>query len=524
MRMVFRVDSSLEIGSGHIMRCLTLAKALRERGVECLFLSRNHQGNLNELLRSQGFAVSILPFPEDSSQASDQDITIRAPSESEPSWRIDAELTIKTLGERVVNWLIVDHYALDKHWESELRTHAKNIMVIDDLADREHYCDLLLDQNIVADFETRYDNLVGTACARLLGPKYALLQPEYAEIRSRIPPRNGHVGRILVYFGGSDLYNLTGLTISAFLKLRRKDLQLDVVINPNSPNAASIESQVEAHANITVHGSVPSLAPLMARADLAIGACGATTWERCCVGLPSIVITLAENQIPIAESLSKRGLIRWVGKHTSMTIESLSQVIDEELDGRGLRAWSTACGHIVDGQGTERVATILMLDRSTPLKLRTVKLEDEGLLLDWANDSLVRRNSFNTSPIDLDTHRQWFRSRLKDSSGSEFYIAETQNSLPVGQIRFERGEGREWEIHYGLWIGARGRGLGVEVVKLALKKLRDANPFAKVVGYVRPENIPSRRVFEALGFSACHEYTRLVYTLDFEDNLRTSAG
>ena len=513
MRIALRVDASFEIGSGHLMRCLTLGKAMRERGAECFFLSRDHQGNLNELLRSQGFAVSVLPIPEDTKQTSDRLLLAHA-NWLGVGWRTDAQQTIEALNGRVVDWLIVDHYALDKHWELELRPNAKKIMVIDDLADREHDCDLLLDQNLVADFETRYDRLFAPSCARLLGPKYALLQPEYAELRSRTPPRSGPVRRIFVYFGGSDLYNLTELTISAFLSLRYPDLKLDVVINPRSPNVDNVRAQVAGHANITLHEHVPSLASLMARSDLAVGAGGATTWERCCLGLPTIVVTVADNQRAIAESLHKNGLIRWVGDYQSVSIQTLLQAIDKELDGASLHAWSTACSNIVDGKGADRVISALSLSAATPLKIRTAELADEKLLLDWANDPLVRGNSFNASPIQPDGHRQWFCSRLNNLAGCKLYIAETQDSLPIGQVRFERGEGEYWQIHYGLWVGARGKGLGATIVKLAIEKLREESPLARVIGCVKPNNEPSKRVFETLGFSARQEAAFFVYTMD----------
>lgn len=517
MKIAFRVDASFEIGSGHLMRCLTLGKALRARGIECLFLSREREGNLNELLKSQGFDVRALPTNKESSQRSDQPLLTHSHWLG-VNWLTDARQTIEALGDGVFDWLIVDHYALDKRWESELRPHVKKIMVIDDLADREHDCDLLLDQNLVVDFETRYNQFVAPICARLLGPRYALLQPEYAELRSRTLPRTGPVRRIFVYFGGSDLHNLTGLVISAFLNLQRKDLLLDVVVNSNSPNADRVRSQVVGHTNITLQENAPSLAPLMAKADLAIGAGGATTWERCCLGLPAIVITLAENQTLIADTLSKKGLIRWVGDHETVTVEILSQAIDQALDGHSLCNWSMACSDIIDGKGADRIVSALTLAPSIPLKLRVANLADERLLLDWANDPLVRRHSFTTSQIHPDTHRQWFGSRLENLSGCRLYIAETQDELPIGQVRFEHVEGGDWEIHYGLWAGARGKGLGIKIVKLALEKLRTENPVGKVVGCVKPDNAPSRRIFEALGFSAHHKETEthLVYALDFK--------
>jgi UDP-2,4-diacetamido-2,4,6-trideoxy-beta-L-altropyranose hydrolase len=354
MKIAFRVDASVQIGTGHVMRCLTLAKALRERGVECLFLSREHEGNLNEMLKSQRFDVRVLQSSKEPSQHADQPVLTHSHWLG-VNWLSDARQTIEVLGAGVVDWMIVDHYALDKRWESELRPHAKKIMVIDDLADREHDCDLLLDQNLVANFETRYDRLVASGCTRLLGPKYVLLQPEYAEMCLRTPPRIGPVSRIFVYFGGSDIYNLTGLAVSAFLNLQRNDLQLDVVIRSNGPNSDSVRTQVAGHANISLHEDVPSLAPLMAKADLAIGAGGATTWERCCLGLLSLVVTVADNQVQTAKELARIGAVNYIGHYDEVSDDRFSDLLQIDISAIDLRAWSQKCMEIVDGAGTNRV-------------------------------------------------------------------------------------------------------------------------------------------------------------------------
>lgn len=354
MKVVFRTDASHQIGTGHVMRCLTLARALREREAECLFLSRDHKGNHNEMLKSQRFDVRVLPSSEEPSQRSDQPLLAHSHWLG-VNWLTDAQQTIEALGDGEIDWLIVDHYALDKRWESELRPHVKKIMVIDDLADRAHDCDLLLDQNLVANFKNRYDRLVASGCTRLLGPKYALLQPEYAKMRLHTPPRIGPVSRILVYFGGSDIYNLTELVVSVFLNLQRNDLKLDVVINPKSPNADRVRPQVAGHANVALHESLLSLAPLMAKADLAIGAGGATTWERCCLGLPSLVVTVAENQVQTAMELARIGTVNYIGHHDEVSEDRLSGLLQIGISAIDLRVWSQKCMEIVDGAGTNRV-------------------------------------------------------------------------------------------------------------------------------------------------------------------------
>jgi UDP-2,4-diacetamido-2,4,6-trideoxy-beta-L-altropyranose hydrolase len=260
------------------------------------------------LIRNQGFDMVSLPMQNDSVQAPaqpDQPPLAHA-SWLGSDWCTDARQTIAAMNDMNPDWLIVDHYALDARWESHLRSYCKRIMVIDDLADRSHDCDLLMNQNLVADKSEQYSDRVPAQCGMMLGPRYALLQPQYADLHLRVPPREGPVRRVLVYFGGADSSNLTEMAILAFLSLNRKDIVLDVVINPESPHAESIRRQTEGQQNITLYTGLPTLALLMVKSDIAIGAGGTTSWERCCMGLPALVITLAENQKQISEQLDSR--------------------------------------------------------------------------------------------------------------------------------------------------------------------------------------------------------------------------
>lgn len=300
----FRSDASSIIGTGHVMRCLTLAKALRKHGTKCKFICRNHKGNLIKIIKKEGFEVkSISNLKRSKINRKFNKSGLTHARWLGASWQEDANDTIKAIGKEKIDWLIVDHYAIDKKWEEKLRPYTKKIMVIDDLADRNHDCDLLLDQNLVVNFNTRYDNLLSKKCNFLLGPRYALLQSEYAKLRELAKPKIRKVQRILVFFGGSDRYNLTRLTLSTFLKLNRTDIVLDVVLDLQSKYSKKILSLAKYNSNITLHKTLPSLAPLMLKADLSIGAGGSTTWERCCLGLPSIIIVSGMNQEKIAEAM-----------------------------------------------------------------------------------------------------------------------------------------------------------------------------------------------------------------------------
>ncbi len=506
MKAAFRVDASLQIGFGHVMRCLTLAEALRANGAQCHFISRAHPGHLLELIRQRGFAVTALPVelrtPPANTQAASEPANepVHAPWLG-CDWQTDAQQTRGILEKLQPDWLVVDHYALNQRWESALRTSVERIMVIDDLADRVHDCDLLLDQNLVAQMHTRYADKVPAACGLLLGPEYALLQPIYAELHDRIPPREGQIQRIFIFFGGADRDNLTGRSLSAFLSLNRPDIEVDVVITVGTPHAEIIRQQVVGHGNIHLHGGLPTLAPLMVKADLAIGAGGATSWERLCLGLPALVVTLAENQRPITDGLQGRGLIRWLGHHDEVDKSTIAKALSE-LFQQGLnKDWSLHCLAAVNGHGVNLVCAALTVTATTPLRVRHARLEDEAMLLEWANDPTTRSNAFSPESISVEIHRNWFRARLRDLESCHLYLVETEERLPVGQVRFDHAD-QAWRIDYALAPHFHGRGLGRPLLEAALLKLREDEPGTLVLGQVKDSNQPSCRVFESLGFDA----------------------
>ena len=509
LTVIVRADASSAIGTGHVMRCLALAGALTRKGVEVSFVCREHEGHLCDLIEEQGFVVQRLPVPAGEFGAGS---TPFHAAWLGVSWQEDAEQTCAAIGAQGVkpDWLVVDHYALDHRWERFLRPVVGRIFVIDDLADRDHDCDLLLDQNLVADLHTRYTGKVPIDCGLLLGPEYALLQPLYAELHDRLPPREGPVRRILVSFGGADHDNLTGRTLAAFLELNYPDIGVDIVLSDNSPYVSAIRDQAVGHANIHLHGNLPTLAPLMARADLAVGAAGTTSWERLCLGLPALVVTLAENQRPIAEGLHRQGLVRWLGHKNEVSEQSIGQALAVAIEGGIGEEWSQRCRSSVDGRGVDRIGTALTISGETPLQMRHARLPDEALLLAWANDPRTREHSFSSDLISAETHRRWFRSRLRDLENCRLYIAEICEGLPVGQVRFER-QGQAWEISYSLAPPFRKRGLGRPLLKAALLKMRSEFPGVTVIGRVKPDNHPSCRVFESLSFDVCSDDGMVVY-------------
>jgi UDP-2,4-diacetamido-2,4,6-trideoxy-beta-L-altropyranose hydrolase len=349
---VFRVDASVQIGTGHVMRCLTLADTLRSRGVRGRFACRAHTGHLFETIRGRGHEV--LPLDSDSNWPH------IAPSSSEPSyaswlgvpWQMDARETMAALQGAVAEWLVVDHYALDARWEGAMRPAYRRLLAIDDLADRPHACDMLLDQNLGRE-AADYDRLVPETCRVLTGAQYALLRPRFAELRNAGLPHSTGLHRLLVSMGGVDKANVTGQVLNA---LRRFPLPAGVEVTAVLGGQAPCVEEVRATAAMMpwptrVLVDVADMPGLLAHMDLAIGAAGSSAWERCCMGVPSLTLVLADNQRPVARALADAGAALLVDSP-----EDLIEALGTALAPGKLAAMRQAGRGITDGRGVERVA------------------------------------------------------------------------------------------------------------------------------------------------------------------------
>ncbi len=331
MRVFIRTDSSTQIGSGHVMRCLTLADVLHDRGADVSFVCSDLPGNLSDLIERKGFRVHKLTYVETINNESDK--PAYTTNRLGIDWQLDADETITILCNSLqpIHWLIVDHYALDSNWECRIRAYVKRIMVIDDLADRIHDCDLLLDQNLYKDMEARYEGLVPDHCWKLLGPEYAILRREFIEARQKLRNRDGSVKRILVFFGEIDPTNETSKALEALRILDRSDILVDVVSGVNNPHRAQIQRLCSQMPNTRFRCQVDNMAQLMSAADLALGAGGTTTWERCFLGLPSIIMVIAQNQYEVARAVANAGAAWNLGWSTRVDIEHLSREIERAI-------------------------------------------------------------------------------------------------------------------------------------------------------------------------------------------------
>ena len=371
MKIGFRTDASLQIGHGHVMRCLTLADALRAQGAQCYFISRAHPGHLMDVILQRGYIVKSLATPVLEVSASVDNATTYAQNEQEcnllPSahfdwlgctWQIDAQETYLALASQELDWLVVDHYALDQRWEKALAQHYLRLFVIDDLADRPHCCNLLLDQNLgrkVLD----YKGLLPNDCKLLIGPSNSLLRPEFGSMRIHsLQRRQAKPGlqRIIIAMGGVDQINATGIVLRTLKSCPLPPTcRVTVVMGKASPwvqNVRELAAFMPCPTEVLVN--VNNMSQLMAESDLAIGAAGSMTWERCSLGLPTLIVVLAENQRLIANTLDKISAGRLIGTASDISVQLPLAVLElSDLDRR--TKMSLAAASITDGSGTEKI-------------------------------------------------------------------------------------------------------------------------------------------------------------------------
>ncbi len=357
MQVAFRTDASIQIGTGHVMRCLTLADALAAKGAQCTFICREHAGNLVEHIRSKGHNVHGLPVGRGADTSLPHSAWLGATQAQ------DLEAFVPLLAKLQPDWLVVDHYALDACWESAVVRHCTNLMVIDDLGDRPHVCNLLLDQTFGRDAKD-YRPLVPDDCTLLCGSNYALLRPEFAALRSyslhrRAQPKLKH---LLITMGGVDKDNVTAQVLNALRACSLPaDCEITVVMGSKAPWLTDVQQQAQRMpCPTTVRIGVNNMAQLMADSDLAIGAAGATSWERCCLGLPTVIVVLADNQRYAAGLLEAAKAARILQLDNNLPTQLAGLINEVVLSEYPLRNLIEGARVITDGGGVRRIVGYLL--------------------------------------------------------------------------------------------------------------------------------------------------------------------
>jgi UDP-2,4-diacetamido-2,4,6-trideoxy-beta-L-altropyranose hydrolase len=487
MYVIFRVDASLKMGTGHVMRCLALACVLKDNDIKVEFICRQHQGNLINKIRSSGFRVYGL---ETTNESEMDDKTTHS------YWlgvtqQQDADDCIDTFKSEKIDWLIVDHYALDEQWQKRLKPYHEKIMVIDDLADRKHQCDILLDQTFGRQRED-YLPLTPKGCKLFLGSQYALLRPEFSKWRLYSLERRSkpEFKKLLINMGGIDIDNVTGSVLNE-LKICNlpNDINITVVMGRLAPHLESIKSKVNAlpyKAEVKV--DVDNMAEIMANADIAIGAAGSTTWERCCLGLPTIQMVIAENQINIAKNLNSINAIQLIDDmhQLSRSINNISHSISK---------MSLASSSIVDGKGSIRASKFISSHKKYVdlFFMRPAELEDIDFVYSLQTKE-IRKYFINTEVSGMEQHIDWFQKTI-DSQSSQLFIL-MLGDHQTGVLKVDNIKGSELEISIIILPSFSGKGLA----RKALKGIEGLTPIRTLKAIIHNNNTPSKNLFVQSGY------------------------
>jgi len=489
MKIAIRVDGAVAIGTGHFARCLTLAAAVRTLGGEAHFVCRQITNFMRTQLVELGFGLSLLP-PREEPFSSD----LAHAAWLGVSQESDARDTIEALADNAPwDWLVVDHYGLDADWESRLRAVTKCILAIDDLADRKHDADALLDQNLQT--INRYRDLVPENSKLMLGPKFALLRPEFRFLREAGIRPGGKV-RINIFFGGTDPKGMTLVALEALRHFSDTALILDVVVGIDNPRHGIIAGLCDELRNTTLHLQPSNMGEILSSAHLALGAGGTTSWERCCLGLPSLIVSVAENQRDGSRALAKAGAAVDLGPMESVEKETIFGAVAELLARpdflAGLRRNARA---LVDGRGAERVA--LYMARET-VELRDAVIDDAEAKLLWRNDPRTCQYFNDPRPVPLPNHLAWWDAALHDEERT--LLIAHYASVDVGVLRFDFAE-RTAIVSVYLDPELKGLGLGSAVLRAGNHWLRILRPDIKTVrADIHPSNSASANSFCAAGF------------------------
>ena len=332
-QVVLRADASESVGTGHVVRCRTLADALIARGWRATLVTRDLPDGL--LAGSAEAGLSIARLPAASS------------IESEPT-----EIARRIQGD--IALVVGDHYGLTAGWFRAMRGHAPRaiVMAIDDLADRSLDVDIVLDQNLGAD-AAAYAPLVPAATRVLAGPSYALLRPEFATLRAAGRDRDGRIERILVFISGADRTDVTARAVEGLGPL---GIPMDVVVGVAYPHLAGLRSLVTGQPDTALHVNTDAMATLMHRADLAVGAPSSASWERCALGLPAVLVTLADNQVVAQQRLVEAGAATAIGRESTVTPADIGRAVRSLCADPGrVAGMARAAANVTDGHGTDRV-------------------------------------------------------------------------------------------------------------------------------------------------------------------------
>lgn len=481
MRILIRADASLRIGSGHIVRCLTLADALVAVGCQVHFACRMEPGHAVAQISARGYPVHRLSVPDR-----------RDDPESSLPWAEDiASLDLVLPDDLDFDWCVVDHYGLAAEWEQAIRNRVRHVLAIDDLLQRVHAVDLLLDQNMTA--AVRAEPTLVDVGQTLFGPRFALLRPAF---QTATASTGSMLERVLVNFGGVDASGETFKVLEALEAFPM--LHVDIIAGSANPAFDRLQQRTADHPRWYLQRHADDFAMLMATADLCIGAGGSSTWERAALGRVTLCVALAPNQRGNALVLADQGAHLYLGDAETLSAADYRAAVHTLMTSGGLRrSLSMRSKELVDGRGTARVVTAML---GQGLGLRPATSADAQLLYDGRNAEAVRRASLNTDPLSWDSHLGWLARTLADTDKQLLLVASVSNG-PVGIIRFQRLSEKSAEVSLYLLADRQGSGWGAVLLRAGEHYLTSHWPMVEEVeAQVRDDNPASQRLFRRAGY------------------------
>lgn len=457
------------------MRCIALSQAWHDQGGQVLAVQ--HPGFLTLDSRMKKEGIQAIEFPD--SFNPDRDIN----------------LVVDNISKYQPDWIVVDGYGFDHVFQDKIKTTGRNLLVIDDYGHASNYsADIVLNQNISSN-ELMYKK-IQPYTRLLLGTRFVLLRREFLQWRDwrrHIQPR---ARRILLTLGGSDPRNITGEIVDALIKIPPVDCELRIVLGPANPHRQAVLRQTEGMANIKIFPDASNIPELMVWADIALSVGGSTSWELCFMGLPSLLLVLAENQRPIAEGLDAYGAAINLGEPHRLEMARIWDEVIRVGSDASLRAqMSHKARTLVDGLGAQRVIDRML---GKQIKLRQAEESDQRLLWELANDPTTRANSFSTHKIPWEEHVTWLQNRLKDRN-SVIFIASNEHDQIIGVVRFDI-HGSEATISINVSEEFRGKGYGTKIIREAVRSEFNAREIQRILAFIKPGNRQSESVFRNAGF------------------------
>lgn len=463
--LVLRADASAQMGTGHVMRSLALAQAWQDAGGTAVFACANLPTALEARLGQENCSVVRLPANTSDSTA-----------------------TTSLARELGAEWVVVDGYQFDAAYQDALKAAGFKVLFIDDYGHARRYsADLVLNQNLGAEESWYRDRSPGTEV--LLGPQFALLRREfwpYRGWRRSIPER---AAKLLITLGGADPDNVTRTALQAVRQIDEPTLLTRVVVGGSNPHRDGLAELAATIPSTELLIDVNNMPKLMAWADVAIAAGGTTSWERCLLGLPSLVLVLAENQATIARQLQQ------VGAADAVAVDELVSALEALLVDAARREKMTQAGQrLVDGFGVGRVVEAM----GTVLTLAQATAEHSRLIWQWANQPSTRSASFESAAIPWEGHQQWYAAKLADPR-CMLLLLQTGAGQPIGMVRIDEAED-SGTISINLVEQSHRRGLGTQAIRLASRRFFQERPANRIHAYIRPDNVASLRAFTKAGY------------------------